>query len=86
MSGKHPTPKKLNTRLHEAEVCNLALPTDAAAIRIAAEVVQLYPNHTTSPIWSLPQDDLNRCFDALVAKNVVGPEDRQYNATGVGLV
>mmetsp|Transcript_127358 Transcript_127358/g.254418 ORF Transcript_127358/g.254418 Transcript_127358/m.254418 type:complete len:657 (-) Transcript_127358:55-2025(-) len=79
MGTKDPMPVKLNTTLQEATHCNVAVPTDAVAIRIAAEVMQLDPNHTTSPIWSLPQDDLNRCFEALVAKNVVGPEDRQYN-------
>jgi hypothetical protein len=80
-------PIKLNPKPLNPEICNTAVPTDTDAIRIAAEVIQQDPKRPTSPLWTLPESELNTCFDALVTKNVIDPEDRKYkrNWCWVGL-
>eukprot|EP00419_Tripos_fusus_P005479 CAMPEP_0172690848 /NCGR_PEP_ID=MMETSP1074-20121228/24154_1 /TAXON_ID=2916 /ORGANISM="Ceratium fusus, Strain PA161109" /LENGTH=452 /DNA_ID=CAMNT_0013510847 /DNA_START=118 /DNA_END=1477 /DNA_ORIENTATION=- len=90
VSGPNPkpeTPIKLDSEHPFPEICNSAVPTDTDAIPAAAEMAQQDPKQATSALWTLPESDLDRCFDALVAKKAVDPEDRKYrrNWCWVGL-
>jgi len=58
-------------------LCNPAVQMASAAVAFTASLFAPAEDNATSAVWHLPDDEKDRCFDMLLEKRFVKPEDRK---------